>query len=120
MGAIAIDGDGNIASGASSGGIGMKFRGRVGPAALVGVGAAVCPVDEGDKSRMCTAAVASGTGEHMATTQAATRCAERLYHSQRKRRGGSVESCVDDQAVRAMIDEDFMGNLDTYHPQFTS
>lgn len=109
VGAIAIDGEGNIASGASSGGIGMKFRGRVGPAALVGIGAAVCPAEEDDKSKTCTAVVASGTGEHMGTTQAAQRCADRLYHSQRKRRDGRLETCTDDVAVRSMLENDFMG-----------
>lgn len=111
VGAIAIDSDGNIACGASSGGIGMKFRGRIGPAALVGVGAAVVPIDPEDKNRTCTGAVTSGTGEHMATTLAASVCSERLYHSVKKRRGGGFESVDEDGAVRAMIENDFMGKL---------
>lgn len=111
VGAIAIDNEGNIACGASSGGIGMKFRGRVGPAALVGVGAAVCPVNPEDKSRMCTGAVTSGTGEHMATTLAANVCAERLYNSVRARRAGGLEPCSDDEAVKSMIEQDFMSKL---------
>jgi len=112
VGAIAIDSDGNIACGASSGGIGMKFRGRIGPAALVGVGAAVVPMDPEDKHRTCTGAVTSGTGEHMATTLAASVCSERLYHSVQKRRGGGFEPVDEDGAVRAMIEKDFMGKLD--------
>ncbi|KAG9533989.1 N-terminal nucleophile aminohydrolase, partial [Aureobasidium melanogenum] len=63
VGAIAIDSYGNIACGASSGGIGMKHRGRIGPAALVGIGSAVIPVDPDDKDRNTVAAVTSGTGE---------------------------------------------------------
>lgn len=110
VGAIAIDNEGNIACGASSGGIGMKFRGRIGPAALVGVGAAVYPLDPEDKTRMSTACVTSGTGEHMATTGAAQVCADRLYNSVRKRRGGGFEACEDEQAVKAMIENDFMGH----------
>jgi taspase (threonine aspartase 1) len=109
VGAIAVDSWGNIACGASSGGIGMKYRGRVGPAALVGVGAAVIPVDPDDSERACVATVTSGTGEHMATTMAATVCAERIYNSVRKRQGGLYENVTEDEALKAMIENDFMG-----------
>ena len=111
VGAIAIDCFGNIACGASSGGIGMKYRGRVGPAALVGIGAAVVPVDPEDKQKTCVATVTSGTGEHMATTMAATVCAERLYHGVRKLNGGSFEEVNEDEAIRTMIEKDFMGKI---------
>lgn len=109
VGAIAIDSWGNIACGASSGGIGMKYRGRVGPAALVGVGAAVVPIDPDDSDQTCVATVASGTGEHMATTMAATVCAERLYQGVKKGKGGDYLEVTEDEALRAMIENDFMG-----------
>lgn len=109
VGAIAVDGWGNIACAASSGGIGMKYRGRVGPAALVGVGTAVIPVDPDDPEDTCVGTVASGTGEHMATTMAATVCAERLYQSLRKKKGGEYEDVTEDEALRSMIERDFMG-----------
>jgi taspase (threonine aspartase 1) len=109
VGAIAVDAWGNIACGASSGGIGMKYRGRVGPAALVGVGAAVIPIDPDDVERTCVATVTSGTGEHMATTMAATVCAERLYQSVRKGKGGIYEEVTEDEALKAMIENEFMG-----------
>ncbi|KAI1389157.1 N-terminal nucleophile aminohydrolase [Hypoxylon trugodes] len=83
VGAIAIDFTGKIAAGSSSGGIGMKHRGRVGPAALVGVGTAVIPAHEQDEDGIAVAAVTSGTGEHMATTMASQKCAERLYQGTR-------------------------------------
>jgi taspase (threonine aspartase 1) len=109
VGAIAIDSWGNIACGASSGGIGMKYRGRVGPAALVGVGAAVIPIDPHDSEQTSVATVTSGTGEHMATTMAATVCAERLYQSVKKGRGGDYVEVTEDEALRAMIENEFMG-----------
>lgn len=109
MGAIAIDKDGNIAGGSSSGGIGMKHMGRTGPAALVGVGTAVIPYDLGAKKTV--AAVTSGTGEHMATTMAAQRCAERLYHGTTQ--GQFNRDCPEDDPARIMqdfIEKDFMGH----------
>jgi taspase (threonine aspartase 1) len=109
VGAIAVDGWGNIACAASSGGIGMKYRGRVGPAALVGVGAAVVPIDSDDPEQTCVGTVTSGTGEHMATTMAATVCAERLYQSVKKNKGGEYVDVTEDEALRSMIENEFMG-----------
>lgn len=88
----------------------MKHRGRVGPAALVGIGAAVIPIDGNDEERQCVATVTSGTGEHMATTQAASVCSERLYHNIRKAFGGGYEETGDDEAIKGFIDKDFMGH----------
>ena len=111
MGAIAIDCFGNIAAGSSSGGIGMKHKGRVGPAALVGIGTAVVPAEANDKERLSVASVTSGTGEHMATSMAAATCAERLYTSTRRTKDGSSESTDDDSAIRSFVEVDFMREL---------
>ena len=111
VGAIAIDCHGHIAAGSSSGGIGMKHKGRVGPAALVGIGTAVIPVEPEDKDKTSVATVVSGTGEHMATTMAAGTCADRLYSSTRRARKGGSESTDDDSAMRAFVERDFMGML---------
>lgn len=111
IGAIAIDMFGNIAAASSSGGIGMKHMGRTGPAALVGVGTAVVPRDAADKDRRTVAAVTSGTGEHMATTMAAQKCADRIY--QRTRRGDDgYDQAEDDPAavLQSFVVKDFMGH----------
>ncbi|KAL8811102.1 MAG: hypothetical protein Q9223_002346 [Gallowayella weberi] len=110
VGAIAVDCQGNIAAGSSSGGIGMKHKGRIGPAALVGVGTAVVPVEPDDPEKTSVATVTSGTGEHMATTMAASTCANRLYTSTRKSKRGGSESTDDDSAVKGFIEKDFMGH----------
>ncbi|KIW38912.1 uncharacterized protein PV06_08735 [Exophiala oligosperma] len=107
VGAIAIDCFGRLAAGSSSGGIGMKHKGRCGPAALVGVGTAVIPVDPEDISHTAVATVTSGTGEHMATTTAAATAAERVYSSMRKK-DGRLERCNEDEALYAMITREFM------------
>lgn len=111
IGAIAIDEEGCIAAGSSSGGIGMKHRGRLGPAALVGVGTAVVPCQPDDEDAVSVAAVTSGTGEHMATTMASQRCAERLYNNTRKGPAGSDVQDYDETAImESFIAKDFMGH----------
>ncbi|KAK0634624.1 putative 20S proteasome subunit alpha type 2 [Bombardia bombarda] len=111
VGAIAIDLKGHIAAGSSSGGIGMKHRGRIGPAALVGIGTAVWPEDPSDELAASVAAVTSGTGEHMATTLASAKCAERLFHGTRRGPGGrSVNEPDENELMEAFIMDDFMGH----------
>lgn len=116
VGAIAVDSHGNIAAGSSSGGIGMKHSGRIGPAALVGIGTAVIPVDPNDPDQICVATVTSGTGEHIATSMAAGTCASRIYYNQRKCEDGSFEEVTEDEALRGMIASEFMGNGWTLYP----
>jgi taspase (threonine aspartase 1) len=87
----------------------MKYRGRIGPAALVGVGTSVIPRDPDDLDETCVATVTSGTGEHMATTMAATVCAERIYQSVKKQKGGEYVEVTEDEALRSMIENEFMG-----------
>ncbi|KAG6017635.1 hypothetical protein E4U54_005578 [Claviceps lovelessii] len=109
IGAIAIDDRGRIAAGSSSGGIGMKHRGRLGPAALVGIGTAVVPCADGDEDETTVAAVTSGTGEHMATTMASQRCAERIYQGTRRvPGGGDIREDDEDAVMESFIAQDFM------------
>ncbi|KAI5928226.1 nucleophile aminohydrolase [Camillea tinctor] len=112
VGAIAIDQFGFIAAGSSSGGIGMKHRGRIGPAALVGIGTAIIPASESDRDGIVVAAVTSGTGEHMATTVASQKCAERIYHG--TRRGKDGKDIVDDDESAVL--ESFILNDFQEHP----
>jgi taspase (threonine aspartase 1) len=119
VGAIAIDMYGNIACGASSGGIGMKHRGRIGPAALVGIGASVIPADPDDPDRTTVATVTSGTGEHMGTTMAASVCSNRVFFSQRRTPGGGTEQVTEDEALRGFIERDFMGHPSVRNSQST-
>ena len=107
VGAIAIDCFGKIAAGSSSGGIGMKHKGRCGPAALVGIGTAVTPADPNDPDQMSCASVTSGTGEHMATTMAAATACDRIYNSV-KREHGRLVTCTEEEAMKSVIDKEFM------------
>lgn len=115
VGAIAVDKFGRMACGASSGGIGMKYRGRVGPAALVGVGGAVVPIHSEDLNKTCVSAVTSGTGEHMGTTLAASVCAERLYTGMKKKQDGFLEEAQDDEILQTFIQRDFMGKSNIFY-----
>jgi len=109
VGCIAIDQDGHIGAGSSSGGIGMKHRGRIGPAALVGIGTAVVPESPNDDYGTTTASIMSGTGEHFATTMAAQRAAERIYYGTRQGpHGEDVHDDDDDAIMKSFILKDFL------------
>ncbi|KAI9893356.1 MAG: hypothetical protein M1814_006652 [Vezdaea aestivalis] len=110
VGAIAIDNNGHIAAASSSGGIGMKHRGRIGPAALVGIGTAVIPINPLDSHQASVAVVTSGTGEHMATTMASSICAERIYTSTIKSEDGGLQVVDEDTALKSFIQNDFMSH----------
>ncbi|RCI14492.1 hypothetical protein L249_6095 [Ophiocordyceps polyrhachis-furcata BCC 54312] len=116
IGAIAIDGRGLIAAGSSSGGIGMKHRGRLGPAAIVGVGTAVVPCAAEDEGGLTVAAVTSGTGEHMATTMASQKCAERMYQGTRRGPlGFDITDDDEDDIMESFIANDFMNHPGVKH-----
>ncbi|KAI9496450.1 threonine aspartase 1-like protein [Zychaea mexicana] len=75
VGAIAIDTCGNVAAGVSSGGISLKYPGRVGEAAMHGCGCWAQNATDRDPAIACST---SGTGEQIMRTKITTRCAEQL------------------------------------------
>ncbi|OQD96054.1 hypothetical protein PENSOL_c017G07015 [Penicillium solitum] len=107
VGAIAIDKYGNIAAGSSSGGIGMKHRGRIGPAALIGIGTHVIPQDPTDPDGTTCAVVTSGTGELIASTLAASTCAQRIYYSQKMGDNGIFTQVMEEEALKAWMKREF-------------
>jgi taspase (threonine aspartase 1) len=109
VGVIAIDKNGNIAAGSSSGGIALKMRGRVGPAAIPGVGTAVIPADPDDPEGTTVAVVVSGSGEWITSTCCAQMAAERLYHGMKKVAGGKLVPCDDEEVLHAFIEKEFAG-----------
>ncbi|KAJ5952253.1 uncharacterized protein N7479_010666, partial [Penicillium vulpinum] len=107
VGAIAIDKYGNIAAGSSSGGIGMKHRGRIGPAALIGIGTHVIPQDPTDPDGTTCAVVTSGTGELIASTLAASTCAQRMYYSQKMGDNGVFTQVMEEEALTGWMKREF-------------
>jgi taspase, threonine aspartase, 1 len=116
VGVIVIDRAGNMACGSSSGGLGMKMRGRSGPAGIPHAGTAVVHADKDDPEGTMTAVVASGTGEYITSTCAAKMAAERLYYGQKKVAGGKLVGCDDLEVLAAFIEKEFLGKLSNYSP----
>ncbi|XP_059057206.1 threonine aspartase 1 [Achroia grisella] len=79
VGAICVDSNGVVASGASSGGVSLKHEGRVGQAASFGSG--VWAVMSRDNKKPSVAACTSGCGEHLIRTQLAKNTAESLLEA---------------------------------------
>lgn len=75
VGAIAIDNDGNVASGCSSGGIVLKLSGRVGQAACYGAG---CWSQK--NNNQSTAVCTTGNGEYLMKTLLAREISLDLYN----------------------------------------
>jgi hypothetical protein len=100
--------EGNMSCAASSGGLGLKMRGRVGPAALNGVGAYLIPPDSCDSMQMSVACVSSGTGEHMTTTLASGLAAERVYQSKAKHTTGILLPCSEHEVLKLFIEKEFL------------
>ncbi|ORX59538.1 N-terminal nucleophile aminohydrolase [Hesseltinella vesiculosa] len=77
VGAICIDGCGNIASGVSSGGILLKSPGRIGEAAMFGSG---CWAENKTSDGPGLACSVSGTGEQIVRSDVTRKLLDRLRH----------------------------------------
>lgn len=111
IGAIAIDSAGNIAAGSSSGGIALRIEGRIGPAALNGIGTHVIPAAPKDPEEKTIASVVSGTGEHLMSSLAASTASQRLYYSVQKTEDGRLEEVDDHDVLKLFVEGDFLGML---------
>lgn len=114
IGAIAIDRAGNIAAGSSSGGIALRIEGRIGPAALCGIGTHVMPAAPKDPEEKTIASVVSGTGEHLMSSLAASTASQRLYYSVQKTEDGRLEEVDDHDVLKLFVEGDFLGMLNHY------
>ena len=111
IGAIAIDRAGNMAAGSSSGGIALRMEGRIGPAALNGIGTHIMPAAPKDPEEKTIATVVSGTGEHLMSSLAASTASQRLYYSAQKTEDGRLEEVDDHDVLKLFVEGDFLGML---------
>ncbi|KAI9311161.1 threonine aspartase 1-like protein [Dichotomocladium elegans] len=75
VGAIAVDAEGHVAAGVSSGGISLKYPGRVGEAAMYGCG---CWAEEEQDATTGIACSTSGTGEQIMRTMITSKCVDQM------------------------------------------
>ncbi|KAI8976923.1 nucleophile aminohydrolase [Pilobolus umbonatus] len=101
VGAICIDGQGNIASGVSSGGISLKQPGRVGEAAMYGCGCWAQNETEDEPGIACST---SGTGEQIMKTMLTYKCAERLKTE--------LDSAMKNTLQKDFLDSPFLKDYD--------
>jgi hypothetical protein len=90
VGAICMDPQGNVAAGVSSGGIALKMEGRVGEAALAGIG---CWADS-DQGVACSL---TGVGEDIMQNMLAKRFADEI-----------ASNPLPEQAMKRVLDDEFV------------
>jgi len=112
VGVVVIDTFGGMAAGSSSGGVGLKHRGRMGPAAIIGASTSVRPNLGDNKQAAC---VVSGSGESITVTNASAFASERLYDGMRRNASGRLEECGDDEVLPAFVKKEFLGILSRNH-----
>jgi hypothetical protein len=104
VGVIVLDGSGNLACGASSGGPAMKDPGRIGPAAIPGAGAAIKQQPVGWRK---TAVLATGSGEPILAMSSSSVAAERLFYLQTVDENLELRACPEDAVLPLYIRNEF-------------
>ncbi|ORZ35650.1 nucleophile aminohydrolase [Catenaria anguillulae PL171] len=101
VGAIVLDADGNVAAGVSSGGISLKYPGRVGEAAVYGAGvwAQNAGREAGDEGTLGVGVSCSGVGEAIVQSGLARRVAD-IVLAQKEREEG------EDEQIRRAVEVD--------------
>ncbi|KAJ1943762.1 hypothetical protein GGF37_002502, partial [Kickxella alabastrina] len=76
VGAVCVDSHGNVAAGVSSGGIALKYPGRVGEAAMFGCGCWAETQLDDDDCPLAVGCSVTGTGEQIMREMLAKNCAQ--------------------------------------------
>ncbi|CEG75601.1 hypothetical protein RMATCC62417_10615 [Rhizopus microsporus] len=104
VGAVCIDQNGNTAAGVSSGGISLKFPGRVGEAAMYGCGCWAQNERNGVSGVACST---TGTGEQIMRTMLTYKCASRLQTED------DIQKAMTDCLKNDFLDSPFLDIYDT-------
>ncbi|KAI9253827.1 threonine aspartase 1-like protein [Phascolomyces articulosus] len=106
VGAIAIDGQGNVAAGVSSGGISLKYPGRVGEAMKAAMYGCGCWAKNATENEPAIACSTSGTGEQIMRTRITMQCVEQLETED------DIPSCIARILRKNFIDSPYLQMYD--------
>ncbi|GFU43949.1 threonine aspartase 1 [Nephila pilipes] len=105
VGAICVDSFGNVASAVSSGGLLLKFPGRIGQSPIYGAG---CWAENSrENSRPSVACTVTGAGEYLMKTIFAKECSTRLHEKY------DCVSALPDVFKEKFLDSIFLKNIDS-------
>ncbi|KIJ67970.1 hypothetical protein HYDPIDRAFT_180069 [Hydnomerulius pinastri MD-312] len=102
VGAVAWDSDGNMAAGVSSGGLLLKYSGRVGEAATFGAG---CWAERSLGGRFGMACSISGAGEHITRAGLARGIGDAIRAAEGSKRQDDPEVDVHDLLTRTLAEQ---------------
>lgn len=105
VGAICVDSFGNVASASSSGGLLLKYPGRIGQAPIYGAG--YWAENSQEKSKPSVACTVTGVGEYLIKTMFAKECCTRLHEKY------DCVSALQDVFKEKFLDSIFLKNIDS-------